>query len=140
MQVRSNWIAPILKLLSENLDSVLPAVGGAMEDLEHPDIDELEDMLINRETREVTDFLETPTPTINNLYRPAQPIFRSERHFYRYFIDGSLPTYYLATGIESNRSFPVELAQIGCTSSFRTDCKVFTSYLARSRMFLKMPG
>ena len=83
MPLRSNWITPALDLLSKNLDSVLPAVGGAMEDMEIPDVEEIEDMLVNSETREVTEFLETPTPTIQNLYRPTPPIFRQERHLYR---------------------------------------------------------
>lgn len=33
----TNWIAPILGTLSKNLDHLLIAVGGAMEELEHPD-------------------------------------------------------------------------------------------------------
>ncbi len=101
-----------LGVLTENLQ-ILPAVGGAMELMEHPDADEIEDMLINAETREVTEFLETPAPSVTNIYRPVPPIFRSDNHFYRFFIDGSLRTYYLATGIEGERTFPIELAQIG---------------------------
>jgi len=68
MPIQANWIAPALSLLSQNPDSVLPAVGGAVEDLEHPDIDKMEDLLVNSETREVTEFLETPLPSIANLY------------------------------------------------------------------------
>src|SRR5262245_24379237 len=107
-----NLITPVLEVLNTNLDSVLPAVGGATEDLEHPDIDEMEDMLVNAETREITEFLEIPAPNAMNLYRPTPPLFREQKHLYRFFIDGSLRTYYLATGIEGNRSFPIELAQI----------------------------
>jgi hypothetical protein len=113
MPIRADWIKPAIDLLAENLDSVLPAVGGAVEELEIPDVDEIEDMLINKETREVTEFLETPTPTIHNLYRSTPPLFRKEKHYYRFFIDGSIRIYYLATGVEGNRSFPIELAQIG---------------------------
>jgi hypothetical protein len=54
----------------------------------------------------MTVFLETPTPNPRDIYRPTSPLYRSQRHLYRYFIDGSLRTYYLATGIEGNRSFP----------------------------------
>jgi hypothetical protein len=113
-------ITPALELLSDKLD-ILPASGGAVEDLQRPDEDELEDMLINRDSREITEFAETPTPTISNLYRPTPPIFRSENHLYHFFIDGSLRTYYLGTGIEGNRSFPIELAQIGSAVMGRTD-------------------
>ncbi len=135
----TNWISPVLQLLNANLDGVLPAVGGAVEDMEMPDPDELEDMLINRETREVTDFLETPTPSIQNLYRPTPPIFRRENHFYRYFIDGSLKTYYLATGIEGDRSFPIELAQIGSAVILRDDCGYVHPKKILHRMLLLLP-
>lgn len=131
--------APILNLLADNLDSVLPAVGGAMEDMEIPDVEELEDMLVNRETREVTEFLETPPPTIQNLYRPTPPLFRPECHFYRFFIDGSLRTYYLATGVESNRSFPIELAQIGASVMQRDDRGNVRPLDVKHRMLLLLP-
>ena len=52
-------ITPAIELLSEQVD-VLPASGGAIEDLQWPDADEREDMLINRESGEITEFLETP--------------------------------------------------------------------------------
>lgn len=139
MPIRSNWIAPVLELLQENLDGVLPAVSGAMEDLEHPDIDELEDMLINAGTREVTEFLETPEPTLANLYRPAPPLFRQDVHLYRFFIDGSLRTYYLATGIEGNRSFPIELAQIGAAVMQRNDLGKVRPLQVRHRLLLLLP-
>ena len=139
MPLRSNWITPALDLLSKNLDSVLPAVGGAMEDMEIPDVEEIEDMLVNSETREVTEFLETPTPTIQNLYRPTPPIFRQERHLYRFFIDGSLRTYYLATGVEGYRSFPIELAQIGAAVMQRDDQGDVHPIVVKHRLLLLMP-
>ena len=114
-------ITPAIGVLSAQLDKVLPAVGGAMEDLQVPDIDEMEDMLINKESGEITAFLEDPEPSIENLYRPTPPLFRSENHLYRFFIDGSLRTYYLGTGMEGNRSFPIELAQIGAAVMVRED-------------------
>jgi hypothetical protein len=67
-----DFLEPILQLLDNNLD-VLPAVGGAVEELLRPDVDEIEDMLINAESREVTDFLETPAPDVRNIYRPPPP-------------------------------------------------------------------
>ncbi len=139
MPERSNWIAPILKVLTDNLDSVLTAVGGAVEDLERPDVDEIEDMLINSETKQVTEFLETPTPTINNLYKSTPAIFRKENHFYRFFIDGSLRTYYLATGIENKRTFPVELAQIGSAVMERDSRGNVRPLEVRHRILLLLP-
>ena len=88
---------PVLSLLANNLD-ILPAVGGAVEDLLRPDVDEVDDMLINKDSREVTDFLETPCPDIRNIYRPTPPLYRPQKHLYQYFIDGSIRTYYIAEG------------------------------------------
>ena len=131
-------ITPAIELLSEQVD-VLPASGGAIEDLQWPDADEREDMLINRESGEITEFLETPTPTIANLYRPTPPLFRSERHLYRYFIDGSIRTYYLGTGIEGNRSFPIELAQIGAAVVHRDSEGKVRPLANRNRILLLLP-
>ncbi len=103
-----SFLQPVITLLSDNLD-VLPAAGGAVEELLAPDVDELEDMLVNAESREVTEFLETPTPDLRDLYRPTPPLYRPQIHLYRYFIDGSLRTYYLATGIEGNQSFDQDI-------------------------------
>ena len=133
-----DFLEPVLHLLHNNLD-VLPAVGGAVEDLLRPDVDEIEDMLINAESREVTDFLETPAPDVRNLYRPTPPLYRPQKHLYRYFIDGSLRTYYLATGIEGNRSFPIELAQIGAAVMQRDDRGTVRPLAGRQRILLLLP-
>jgi len=105
-------IVPILDLLGTEL-KILPATGGAIEELQHPDQEEIEDIVINRGVEEVTSFAETPEPDVSNLYKPTPPIFRHEKCLFRFFIDGSIRTYFLATGIEGRRSFPIELAQIG---------------------------
>jgi hypothetical protein len=120
MQSPLNSLSPALAVLSKKI-KILPAAGGAMEDLERPDEEEREDMLIQRDSRNITAFAETPTPTLESLFRPTPPLFRAERHLYRFFIDGSLRTYYLATGIEGTRSFPIELAQIGAAVMQRDD-------------------
>lgn len=133
-----DWLSPALQLLGNNVD-ILPAVGGAVEELERPDEDEIEDMLINAEMRQVTDFLEVPTPDPVHLYRPTPPLFRHERHLYRFFIDGSLRTYYLATGIEGNRAFPIELAQIGAAVMLRNDQGTVTPLDVRHRILLLLP-
>ena len=138
MAARVDWLRPALELLATNVD-ILPAVGGAMEDLERPDVDELEDMLVNRDVKEVTDFLESPTPELSNLYRATPPLFRDEKHLYRYFIDGSLRTYYLATGIEQNRAFPIELAQIGAAVMRRDDQGTVRPFEMRHRILLLLP-
>ena len=50
-------IIPILDLLEKEL-KILPATGGAVEDLQHPDQDEIENALINKDTAEITAFAE----------------------------------------------------------------------------------
>ena len=42
-----NILIPLLSVLQDNLD-ILPAVGGAVEDLLRPDVDEVEDMLLGK--------------------------------------------------------------------------------------------
>lgn len=138
MQLPINRITPALKVLSEKI-KILPASGSAVEDLQHPDEEELEDALTHRETREITEFAETPTPSIERLYRPTPPLFRAEKHLYRLFIDGSLRTYYLATGIERNRSFPIELAQIGAAAMKRDDMGKVHPLGVKHRILLLIP-
>lgn len=69
-----SFLQPVVALLSNNLD-ILPAAGGAVEELLEPEVDEREDMLVNAESRAVTEFLETPTPDLRNLYRPTPPLY-----------------------------------------------------------------
>ncbi len=138
MALQSPWLDSAVQLLADNLN-ILPAIGGAVEELERPDEDEIEDLLINAETREITEFLETPTPSLNNLYRPTPPLFRKEKHLYQFFIDGSLRTYYLATGIEGNRSFPIELAQIGAAVMQRDERGTVRPLRVSHRILLLLP-
>jgi len=133
-----SFLQPVLNLLVDNLD-ILPAVGGAVEDLLQPDVDEVEDMLVNAESREVTEFLETPSPDPRDIYRPTPPLFRPQKHLYRYFIDGSLRTYYLATGIEGNRSFPIEMAQIGAAVMARDEQGRVRPLAASQRILVLLP-
>jgi hypothetical protein len=131
-------LTPALEVLSKQI-KILPATGGAVEDLERPDEEEMEDMLINKESRMITTFAETPTPSSETLYRPTPPLFRADRHLYRFFIDGSLRTYYLATGIEGTRSFPIELAQIGAAVIQRDEDGKVHSLGVRHRVLLLLP-
>ncbi len=131
-------LQPVLNVLVSNID-VLSATGGAVENLLIPELEEIDDMLINSESREVTDFLEIPPPDPRNIYRPTFPIYRPQKHLYRYFIDGSLRTYYLAIGIESNRSFPIELAQIGAAVMQRDNQGRVRPLSKRQRILLLLP-
>src|SRR6266851_6193537 len=131
-------IAPALEVLSKQI-TILPASGGAVEDLERPDEEEIEDMLINRDDKTITAFAETPLPSAESLYRSTTPLFRAENHFYRFFIDGSLRTYYLATGIEGSRSFPIELAQIGAAVMQRDEGGSVRPLGIKNRILLLLP-
>ena len=134
----ATFLDPVLSLLSNDLD-ILPASGGAVEDLLQPDVEEIEDMLVNKESGEVTEFLETPVPSPSDLYRSTPPLFRADRHLYRFVIDGSLRTYYIATGIEGRRSFPIELAQIGAAVMQRDDEGRIRPLAGRQRTLLLIP-
>jgi len=134
-------IIPILDLLGKEL-KILPATGGAVEDLQHPDQDEIEDALINKDTAEITAFAEVPEPDISHIYRPTPPLFRQEKHLFRFFIDGSKRNYFLATGIEGTRSFPIELAQIGAAVVEREDngqIKVRSHKQHKQKVLLLLP-
>lgn len=133
------FLQPALELLGNNVD-ILPATGAAVEDMLVPDPDELEDTLVNRESQEITDFLETPMPSISTIYRPTPPLFRKENHLFRFFIDGSLRTYYIGTGIEGNRSFPIELAQIGSAVVQRDDQGRATCLERKQKVLLLVPS
>ncbi|MEN6480121.1 MAG: hypothetical protein ABFD20_10865 [Anaerolineales bacterium] len=127
-----------MQVLRDNL-GILPAVGGAVEDMLEPDVDEKEDTLVNADSGDVTAFLEEPTPSLDAIYRPTPPEYRASCHLYRYFIDGSLRTYYLATGIENGRSFPIELAQIGSAVVTRRDDGRVKPLATRQRYLLLLP-
>jgi hypothetical protein len=110
-----------------------------VEDLPRPDQEEVEDSHINRAAREITAFAETPEPSLLALYRPTPPLFRAETHLYRYFIDGGMRTYYLATGIEGERSFPIVLAQIGAAVMQRDPSGNVRPLCVRSKILLLLP-
>jgi hypothetical protein len=131
-------ITPILDLLGKEL-KILPATGGAVEDLQHPDQEEIEDIIINREIENVTAFAETPEPDPQNIYRQTLPLLREVNHLFRFFIDGSIRTYFLGTGIEGIRSFPIELAQIGSVVMKREDNGQLKVLDHKQRILLLLP-
>jgi len=131
-------ISPFLDLLGSEI-KILPATGGAVEELQHPDQEEIEDIVINRGVEEVTSFAETPEPDVSNLYKPTPPIFRHEKCLFRFFIDGSIRTYFLATGIEGRRSFPIELAQVGATVIERNEQGKVKVQAHKQKVLLLLP-
>ena len=117
----------------------MPATGGAAEELVRPDQDETDDALINREMNKVTEFAEVPAPDLTSIYRSTPPVFRKDKHLFRFFIDGSFKTYFLGTGVEGNRSFPIELAQIGGAVIHRMDDGSLKVHRNERKLLLLLP-
>lgn len=118
---------------------ILPATGGAVEDLQHPDQDEIEDIIINKDTHTITSFAEVPEPNPQNIYRPTPSITRNQKHLFHFFIDGSIRTYFLGTGIEGTRTFPIELAQIGAAVMRREQDGQLKALAHKQRILLLLP-
>ncbi len=113
-------IREILKAWREKVE-VLPAAGGALEDEQHPDAEEQEERTYTDE-RIFDTIWERPTEGERiSLYRATPPIARAKRHLFRYFLDGSLRSYFLGTALEGDRSTPVHYAQIGACVLHRND-------------------
>ena len=130
-----SFIAPALSILESNVN-LLRATGTAVQELQHPDQEEIDDALL--EGKEETGIIaEAPIPS--TLYHPTPPLFRREYHVFRYFVDGSIRAYYLATAIEGNRSFPVELAQIGAAVIKRQDDGRLKVHARRHKILLLVP-
>lgn len=108
-------LQPALEVLTTE-GWVLPATGQAVEDQVTPDIEEIYDRATggNAEVRSIWE-------TRPRLYHPLRPIPRAERHLFRYFLDGSVRTYFIGTVIEHKRSSPVQLAQVGAAVIHRED-------------------
>ncbi len=118
-----SFLGPAIELIGSNA-WVLPASGGAFEDMARPDVDEADDRFFGskKDSEEgFQDFAETPAPDWRQLYRPTPPIFRTDQHVFRYFCDGSIRTYFLGTIIEGERSYPLELTQVGSAIVHRKD-------------------
>ncbi len=114
--------------------NILPAMGGAVEEMQQPDVEEREEIeaaKLGERSNKIDDFAELTPPSASTQYRSTPPLSRREKHLFRFFIDGSLKTYFLMTGIEDDRAFPVELAQIGAAVMERDD---------RGRIRARKPG
>jgi len=131
-------LAPFFRILNEEI-TILPAVGGAVEELLHPDQDEIEDVLIDKDGKEFSSFAEEPEPDISRIYRKTPPLPRQQKHLFRFFLDGSIRTYFLGTGIEGSRSFPIELAQIGAAIVKRDDDGNIKVHQHKQKVILLLP-
>jgi hypothetical protein len=138
MVYRLSSIAPALQILAQNV-SILPATGGAVEDLQRPDAEELEDAEAGEADGDIQAIGETDPARTPLSYTATPPVPRPERHLFRYFIDGSLRTYFIATGIQQNRTFPIELAQIGSACIFRRDDGTVKTHARRRTTLILAP-
>jgi hypothetical protein len=130
-------LQPLLKTMSENFD-ILPASGGAVELLEQPDEERrFEETISDKDDTVVDSFAETVKPDF--LYRPLPCIMRKENHLFRHFIDGSVQTYVLGTGIEQDRNFPIVLAQIGAAALNRADDGRMSKAISEQKLLLLLP-
>ncbi len=131
-------LGPALAVLAVNI-KILPAVGGAVEYLQRPDPDEIDDGLVNQALDLVNEFAETNPPAKANVNIFVPALARNERHLYRFFLDGSLRTYFLGTGIERNRDFPIMIAQIGASCVYRRDDGTLVLFDHKMRILLLLP-
>jgi hypothetical protein len=110
-------LEPALRVIAEGAD-VLPATGQAQEFLQRFDIDEYYDRIRTKDDGVIRDFQETPN---NRLYVPLDPLRRTSEHIFRYFVDGSVKTYFLGTAVVHDQSTPIMLGQAGAAGVHRED-------------------
>jgi hypothetical protein len=96
---------------------VLPATGQAVVDMVTSDLDEIYD----QKTGGQPDVEKVWETDIRALYRTVRPIHRTEKHGFRYFLDGSARTYFIGTVLEHNRATPVQVSQVGAAMVKRKD-------------------
>lgn len=118
MRTFTETLKTILQVASGYIQ-LLPATEGAQEELTNVDDTERDDTRFSAEHLNVDTFLEKPTP--NWTYRELKPLHRSENHLFRYFLDGSFRHYFIATGLEQERSTPIFLAQTSLSILERND-------------------
>jgi hypothetical protein len=72
---------------------------------------------------------------------PGPPLPRTERNFFRFFLDGSIRTYYLGEQIEDNRSYPLIATEVASAAIRRADDgKASVSKLLRKIALLIPPS
>lgn len=111
-------LRPALEVIVEEAE-ILPATGQALEDLMRPDQDEVYDRIRGGVDEKSLDVLvESPNRAT---YVSVPALYRTEKHVYRYFLDGSARTYFIGTAVEGDRQTPVHVAQIGAVAVLRED-------------------
>lgn len=135
MRLFTETLKKILAVASGHIQ-LLPATGGAIEDLTNVDDTERDDSKFNNEHLNVETFLESPSP--NWTFRELKPIYRNENHFFRFFLDGSFRHYFIATGIEHDRSTPIFLAQTSLSILGRNDIGKLNRLMSRHKWIMML--
>lgn len=110
-------LTTVLGTIARNTE-VLPASGKAVEEMLHPDREEADDTFLSHDDRLIEVLAEKPN---EELYIPTPPLPRTENHLLRYFLDGSIRTWFLGTTLEQQRTSPIILAQVGVAVIKRGD-------------------
>lgn len=110
-------LQPALAALSDGPE-ILPATGQAQEYLQQFDVDEYYDRIRTEDDKKVSEVMESPG---RRLYVDVPPLPRTEEHVFRYFVDGSVKTFFLGTLVEHERNTPILLGQIGAAAVKRED-------------------
>lgn len=110
-------LLPALALMAQEA-RVLPATGQAVEDLMRPDHEEVIDRLRMGDENAFEILLEAPN---RKSYVELSPLYRSDNHLLRYFLDGSARTFFLGDVLEGQRRTPVHIAQVGAAAVYRKD-------------------
>lgn len=110
-------LQPTLAALSDGPE-ILPATGQAQEYLQQFDIDEYYDRIRTEDDKTVGEIMESRP---DKLYVDTPPLPRPEQHVFKYFVDGSVKTFFLGTLVEHERNTPILLGQIGATAIKRED-------------------
>lgn len=133
MREFTTTLKSIMSVVSNQLE-LLPASEGAIEEMTYTDEEERDDAKLSEDHLLIETSLEVPRPSWK--YRPIRPINRNERHFFKYFLDGSYRHYFLATGLEHDRATPIFLAQIAVAILERDDSGKLTSVFKKHQWFL----
>ncbi len=110
-------LLPALEVIAQEA-KVLPATGQALEDLMRPDHAEVIDRLRSGDDDAMDVLLEAPN---RKPYVKLRPLHRTEKHLFRYFLDGSARTFFLGDAVEGARRTPIHVAQVGAAAVFRKD-------------------
>jgi hypothetical protein len=125
-----------LNALAENAD-VLPATGGAQQWMLQPDQEERDDDAVLGEG--ICDrWGETPAPRTMDEHVECQQVPRTERNRFRFFLDGAMRTYYLASITERNVTEPILYAEIGAAVMERLDNGTLSPFVVESGALLAM--